>query len=203
MPIACPFRQKAERLWMERKVIRKPDPGKCKAVWDALLQISHTCFRTLRQGDGLIRYTKRINIATLVLRPSCLAKPASGICSRCGRRFPRFACGLAKNLPCALRLRGIFRQNLVRPNLYTEKPLKRNDRYDRKTHKKMSAKRAADKKLTHSTLKSASNKKNNSHETDKDYQNSITYSCRRFVCLSAVGGVFHRRNDQSLTCGLS
>lgn len=41
-----------------------------------------------------------------------------------------------KNLPCVLRLRGIFRQNLVRPNLYTEKPLKRNDRYDRKTHKK-------------------------------------------------------------------
>lgn len=38
--------------------------------------------------------------------------------------------------PCVLRLRGIFRQNLVRPNLYTEKPLKRNDRYDRKTHKK-------------------------------------------------------------------
>lgn len=33
-------------------------------------------------------------------------------------------------------MRGIFRQNLVRPNLYTEKPLKRNDRYDRKTHKK-------------------------------------------------------------------
>ena len=27
-------------------------------------------------------------------------------------------------------------KNLVRPNLYTEKPLKRNDRYDRKTHKK-------------------------------------------------------------------
>lgn len=25
-------------------------------------------------------------------------------------------------------------KNLVRPNLYTEKPLKRNDRYDRKTH---------------------------------------------------------------------
>ena len=33
-------------------------------------------------------------------------------------------------------MRGIFRRNLIRPNLYTEKPLKRNDRYDRKTHKK-------------------------------------------------------------------
>lgn len=45
-------------------------------------------------------------------------------------------CGLTKNLPCVLRLRGIFSQNLVRPNIYTIMPLKRNDRYDRKTHKK-------------------------------------------------------------------
>ena len=56
--------------------------------------------------------------------------------TRSSRTYKVKPCDLAKNLPCALRLRGIFRQNLVRPNLYTEKPLKRNDRYDRKTHKK-------------------------------------------------------------------
>lgn len=133
MPIACPFRQKAKRLWMERKVIRKPDPGKCKAVWDALLQNSHTCFRTLRQGDGLIRYTKRINIATLVLRPSCLAKPASGICSRCGRRFPRFACGCECYLPalfpcCLLPGERTFPQTCRYP---PTQPLFRGRRSDR------------------------------------------------------------------------
>ena len=107
---------------------------------------------------------------------------------------------MTKNLPCARRLRGIFRQNLVRPNLYTEKPLKRNDRYDRKTHQKKCRINERQIRIRNSlTPRSNPHRiKNNSHETDKDYQNSITYSCRRSVCLSASGGVFHRRNDRIL-----
>lgn len=66
------------------------------------------------------------------------------VLTRSSRTYKVEPWGLAKNLPCARWLRGILCQNLVRPNLYTEKPLKRNDRRDRKTHKKMSDKRAAD-----------------------------------------------------------
>lgn len=53
--------------------------------------------------------------------------------TRSSRTYKVEPCGSAENLPCDARY---FRRNLVRLNLYTEKPLKRNDRNDRKTHKK-------------------------------------------------------------------
>ncbi len=94
-------------------------------------------------------------------------------------------------------MRVFFRQNLVCPKIYTEKPLKRNDRYDRKTHKKC---RINERQLrnSHPPLSDPhQTQKNSSHESDKDSQNSITHFCSRSVCSYALGDVFHRWNDQS------
>lgn len=43
---------------------------------------------------------------------------------------------LRKIFPAPFGCEVFVLKNLVRPNLYTEKPLKRNDRRDRKTHQK-------------------------------------------------------------------
>ena len=60
-------------------------------------------------------------------------RPVASLRCRCKGRTRSSLAVRRKIFPA---MRGIFRRNLIRPNLYTEKPLKRNDRYDRKTHKK-------------------------------------------------------------------
>ena len=74
------------------------------------------------------KYVHLENTNRIVRR--CVA--GAKVFTRSSRMYKVAPCGLVKYLPCALRLRGVFCQNLVCPNLYTEKPLKRNDRYDRK-----------------------------------------------------------------------
>ena len=91
-------------------------------------------------------------------------------------------------------------KNLVRPNLYTEKPLKRNDRYDRKTHQKKCRINERQIRIRNSLPPLSNphqNQKSSNNESDKDFQNSLTRPCSRPLCPLSVGSVLHRWSSRS------
>jgi hypothetical protein len=67
----------------------------------------------------------------IVLSFRCRCKGVYEVLTDVQGRALRF-CEKSSLRPCGCEV--FVLKNLVRPNLYTEKPLKRNDRYDRKTH---------------------------------------------------------------------
>ena len=107
---------------------------------------------------------------------------------------------LQKIFPAACGHEVFTLKNLVRPNLYTEKtpetkrPIRPKDAYKKC---RINERQIRIRNSLPPLSNPHQNQKNSSHETDKDYQNSLTRHCIRPLCPLSVGSVLHRWSSRS------